>query len=276
MEIPSPILVADRFPALLDRLVDLLSDLSAEEWARPTVATGWSVKDVALHLLGDDVGILSGKRDGFSEGRWKAETWEELVALINRSNDRWLQATRRISPRLLCELLRFTGDRANALFLSLDPFALGGPVSWAGPEPAPVWLDVAREFTERWHHQQHIRDALGRPGCTEAYFLKPVLATFVRALPQTYRQVEAALGTCVRLTITGDSGGEWSVAREGATWQLYEGRSPDPQAEVELPEEVAWRLFTRGISAAQAGASSRLLGDTRLAQKALETVSILA
>ncbi len=52
-----------------------------------------------------------------------------------------------------------TGEQTNAYFQRVDPFAMGGPVSWAGPEPAPVWLDVAREFTERWHHQQHIRAA---------------------------------------------------------------------------------------------------------------------
>ena len=36
-------------------------------------------------------------------------------------------------------------------------------VNWAGPEPAPIWLDPAREYTERWVHQQHIRDAVRNP-----------------------------------------------------------------------------------------------------------------
>ncbi|HEX3202686.1 MAG TPA: hypothetical protein VHW42_12245 [Actinomycetes bacterium] len=38
------------------------------------------------------------------------------------------------------------------------------PVSWVGPDPAPNWLDVAREYSERWTHQQQIRDAAEIPG----------------------------------------------------------------------------------------------------------------
>ena len=49
------------------------------------------------------------------------------------------------------------------------------PIDWAGPEPAPIWLHVAREYTERWVHQQHIRDAVGRPGLNERRWLGPVL-----------------------------------------------------------------------------------------------------
>jgi hypothetical protein len=55
------------------------------------------------------------------------------------------------------------GPIVDAYFASLDLDSLGGPVSWAGPEAAPVWFGVAREYTERRHHQQQIRDATGRP-----------------------------------------------------------------------------------------------------------------
>jgi uncharacterized protein (TIGR03083 family) len=276
MQKPTPILVVDRFPAVLDALLDLLSGLSEEEWSRPTAAAGWSVKDIALHLLGDEISILSGKRDGFSEKSERLETWDELVAFLNTRNAAWVQAARRISPQLLCELLRFTGERANALFRSLDMDALGGAVSWAGPEPAPVWLDVAREFTERWHHQQHIRDAVGKPGCTGPFFLRPVLEAFMFGLPQAYRQVVAPEGTCVTLAIVGPSGGFWSLLREGERWQLYLGRPDQPAAEIVMPEDTAWRLFTRGLSKGQARQYARLLGDLELAEKALETVSIIA
>jgi hypothetical protein len=49
------------------------------------------------------------------------------------------------------------------MWRDLDLDALGEPVSWAGPDPAPLWLDCARDFTEYWVHQQQIRDATGRP-----------------------------------------------------------------------------------------------------------------
>ena len=53
---PEPTLVADLFPEILTELIRLLSSLSADEWQMPTACAGWSVKDVALHLLGGEVG----------------------------------------------------------------------------------------------------------------------------------------------------------------------------------------------------------------------------
>jgi hypothetical protein len=236
------------------------------------------VKDVALHLLGDDLGLLSGRRDGYSYSPrvQSFAGWDELVGGVNASNQRWVEAARGTSPRLLCDLLKFTGDQVSAYFLSLDGAAIGGPVSWAGPQPAPVWLDIAREFTERWHHQQHIREAAGKPGLMEPEYLAPVLATFAHALPRTYRQADAPEGAGVTLTITGESGGVWSILREQGAWQLYAGRPPAPQAEVILPEQAAWRLFTRGLSAENARAEAVLLGDGALGVKLFEMVSIIA
>jgi hypothetical protein len=102
MERPQPVLVVHLFPEILERLLDLLRTLSSQEWDEPTACFPWSVKDVARHLLGDDVGILSRKRDGHAMSG-DARNWEELVDLVNTSNAIWVQATRRISPRLLCD-----------------------------------------------------------------------------------------------------------------------------------------------------------------------------
>ena len=273
MKRPEPIFVADRFPEILDALLDLLAGLSATEWDAPTVCSGWSVKDVALHLLGDDVGMLSGRRDGVGGGE-RIANWPDLVAFINDQNARWVQATRRISPRLLCDFLRLTGDQVAAYFQSLDPYALGGPVAWAGPAPAPVWLDLAREYTERWHHQQQIRDAVWKPGLVQPCYFAPALDAFVRALPHTFRDVEAAEGTLVALTIAGDSGGTWFLLNEHDQWNLYLELAQQPHAEVILDQDLAWRLFTKGIGKDDAKAT--ITGDRRLGSQMLEMVSIIA
>jgi uncharacterized protein (TIGR03083 family) len=62
---PDKIIVVDRFVPLRTHLLTLLADLGEDDWARPTTAPRWSVKDIAAHLLGGDIAILSGKRDGF-------------------------------------------------------------------------------------------------------------------------------------------------------------------------------------------------------------------
>ena len=271
-----PILVSDHSPALLDALLNLLRSLTEEEWQRPVHGGEWTVKDLAQHLLGDEINILSGKRDRFSETFAPIHAWDDLIALINHRNAVWVEATRRMSLRVIMELLRITGDQANEHFRQVDPFATGGPVNWAGPDPAPAWLDVAREFTERWHHQQHIRDAVAKPGATGSEFLAPVLAAFTRALPVTFHGVNAPPGTTVTLKISGPAGSTWTVVRQTDDWRLYQGATDAPQAVVELPEDTTWRLFTKGITPAQARGKATLSGDPTLGERVLETVSILA
>jgi len=275
LEQPQPIIVVDLFPEILEALVALLSDLAAEDWARPTACSSWSVKDVALHLLGDDIHILSSRRDGHSSGA-SITNWEDLVTFVNDQNASWVQATRRMSPQVLIDLLRFTGEQVCAFFQSLDPYSVGGPVSWVGPDPAPVWLDLAREYTERWHHQQHIRDAVGRPGLKGRRYFAPVLDAFFRALPRTFRETVAADGTLVAVTVTGASGGQWFLKREGMDWRLYEAVPGEPDAEVVLSEDVAWRMFTRGLGRDEVPEQVKVVGDRSLGFKVLDTVSIIA
>ncbi len=274
MRAPGPILTAHLFPELHDGLLALLDSLSADDWARPATPR-WTVKDVALHLLGGDVGLLSRKRDGHAFSGSPIQGWDDLVALIDGLNDAWLNATRRMSPRVLCDLLRTTGPQASAYFAALDPAALGDPVDWAGPEPAPVWLDVARELTERWHHQQQIRDAVGRPGFAEPRFLAPTLDAFVRALPRALRDVPAADGTLVGLTIDGPAGARWLVRCETGRWTLHVAEGEAAVAELTLPEDDAWRLFTKGVSPDAARARGRIVGDAQLAEALLRTVAII-
>src|SRR3954471_15636896 len=64
MEHPQPVLVIDLLPDIQRGLVDLLDSLSQDDWQRPIANSTWAVKDVALHLLGGDLGNLSRRRDG--------------------------------------------------------------------------------------------------------------------------------------------------------------------------------------------------------------------
>ncbi|MGP0070607.1 MAG: maleylpyruvate isomerase family mycothiol-dependent enzyme [Bryobacteraceae bacterium] len=275
MKRPDAILVADRFAPLRKQLITLLASLGETDWDRPTAAPRWSVKDVTAHLLGGDFSILSGKRDGFHGTYVKVDDYAQLVELINRLNSEWVLAMRRMSPRLITNLLAFTGPEVESCFASLDPMMMGGPVSWAGPESAPVWFDIAREFTERWHHQQQIRDATGRAPLYDPYFLSPVLDTFVRALPHNFRNTMAPAGTTVRFEISGDAGGVWFLYREEQNWILALESSTEPAADVVLPQDTAWRLFTKGIDRQDARARAVIRGDAGLASPIFATTAII-
>jgi len=276
-----PIDVLDLFPEEREALLALLGGLSDAEWSRETICPGWTVKDIAAHLLGDDIGMLSRGRDGFSyfspqERGLDLAVWEDLLVFINRRNETWVEAARRLSPRLLVELLRWSGAATYPYFQSVDLQALGGPVSWAGPEPAPAWFHLAREFTERWLHHQQIRDALERPTLDHPRYFTPVLDCFVRALPRTFRGVDAPPGTQVRLVIPGEAGGVWDLVRAAQGWRLGKPDGGVPASVVTIKPDLAWRLFTRGVSAELAQAWVQIEGDAVLGRQVLETVSILA
>lgn len=279
MQPVGPIIVIDLFPQERRRLLDLFAGLTDEDWQRPTVCAGWTVRDIGLHLLGDDIGYLSGKRDGFSNPFFAGkdmEQWESLVRNINEANELWVRAMQRVSPALLCALLELTGKQFYEYISSLNAMAMGGPVNWAGPQDASVWLDIAREYTERWLHQQQIRDAVNRPGLKERKFFHPVLDAFVRALPHTYRDVVVTETTVVKLVVTGEAGDVWYMVGDANGWFLYKSVELQPASVVMMDQEMCWRLFTKGIDREQARAGVRIEGDEALGEKVLETVSIIA
>lgn len=268
--------VLDLFDEERAALLTMLESLRADEWGLPTICDGWSIKDLAAHIVADDLGRLSRDRDDYKASFIDASRWQQLVDAINAANERWVGAMRRLSPRVLMELLQLSGEQTRKHFRSLDLYAIGDPVSWVGPEPAPVWLDLAREYTERWAHQQQIRDAAGKPGRKERRLFAPVLDAYVRALPYTYRDVLAPVRTQVCLRITGEAGDSWTLVRSETAWDLYAGATPDADASLTLDQEAAWRLFTRGTTPEAARAWAVMGGDATLAAKALETVSVIA
>src|ERR1700753_355185 len=125
-----PIATSTLFPEVRQLLLDLLADLSPAEWDLPTTAGQWTVKDVALHILGGDLGNLARRRDHHSIPSGSLDNYSDLVAFINHINQQWVEASRRLSTRLIIDLLDHAGRQADAYFVSLDPNALGSAGKW--------------------------------------------------------------------------------------------------------------------------------------------------
>jgi len=277
---PDPVKTAHLFAPMRTELVRLLNDLPEDAWRYPTALRGWTVKDIVLHLLGDDIGLLSRRRDGFVHTDTTPENFEQLIAFINLQNDIWIRAARRISPELLISLLEVTGVQVNAWVNALDMSEAGAPVDWAGSPrgsgPAPRWLEVAREYTEYWVHHQHICDAIGETSLKERTYVAPVVDTFVRALPRAYSAVQAPLESLVKLDITGAAEVTWYMLRERGGWRLYERANLEPAVSIQLTDETMWRLFTKGINRRDAESNTTVEGNASLAEPFFSTVAIIA
>ena len=273
-----PVFVLDRFARLHTELMSLLRDLSPNDWSRPTACALWSVKDIVAHLLDSSIRRLSFGRDRLpSTPDTPISNYADLVRYLNRLNAEWVTASRRLSPQVLIDLVDFTAGQVHAFFRSLDPHSPAlFPVAWAGEDVSPNWFDIGREYTERWLHQQQIREAVGAPALTGREWLHPTLDVFVRALPFTYRQVEASPGRSVRFEILGDAGGVWTLVRGATAWELFNGSGNDPDAVVKLDQETAWKLLSKGLDQGTARTRIRIEGDHHLGGPVLGSLAVMA
>jgi len=273
-----PIYLTELFPKLDVRLIDLLNDLSTVDWRRPTVCPLWNVKDIAAHLLDTNFRRISALRDNYSGEKMEwVDSYRGLVDFLNRLNADWVKAARRLSPRILIDLLEQTGRQVYELFSSLDPDAPAlYPVAWAGEGESANWFDIAREYTEKWHHQQQIRMAVGRPGIMDRELYFPVLDTFMRALPFTYQNVNAEEGALIKFQITGEAGGVWFLLRRDRQWQLLSEATGDCISEVTIDQNIAWRLFTKGIDREKARSRIIIQGRIELGSEILGMLTVMA
>src|SRR5215467_2308671 len=198
-----PILTAHLFSKVDGLLLELLRSLTPEDWERQTVSLKWKVKDVAAHLLDTPLRGLSIGRDGYIPPAPKLDSPVALGAFINRLNQEGVTVYRRLSPAVLISLMEVACKELAEYHAGRNPHAMAPyGVSWAGEEKSANWFDTAREYTERWHHQQQIRlatDGLENPcaGIMTRELYNPVLDCFMLALPFTYRNVSAAPGTAI-------------------------------------------------------------------------------
>ncbi len=243
------------FSVLDQHLLTLLRSLSPDEWNAPTLAPLWTVKDIAAHLLDGNLRALSMLRDGYSGGSSpEINSYQDLVEYLNSLNAEWVAAMKRLSPAVIIDLLEKTGEEYIAYLHTLDPDANAVfSVAWAGEEESRNWFHIAREFTEKWHHQQQIRCAVGQEKVLYTReFVEPFLETSLRALPFHYRRVEAPAGTALAFYVTGENTKSWFLIKEKDGWFLTKHTTEPVACTVTMDVSLAWRIFTKGISPEEA------------------------
>lgn len=261
--------VVHLFPRLNASLIEVLAGLSPQQWHTKTICKKWKVKDIAAHLLDGALRRLSAGRDGYHLLAGDIISRDELLSYLNDLNADWVQAYRRVSPAILTKQLRNAQDELYEYLKDLDPDAIAiFPVSWAGEEISSNRFDVAREYTERWLHQQQIRQAVGAGSILEPYFYQPFLQICMKALVFHYRDLNFPEGTSLIVEIVGDAGGKWSIIRKGGKWQFdHSERLSD--AQVFIDQNITWMLFSKGIDIIEAGQYWQVIGDQELGRHVL-------
>jgi len=83
------------------------------------------------------------------------------------------------------------------------------------------------------------------------------------------------VGTVVRFEISGDAGGVWFLHRAEEAWNLFLHSTAEPATNVVLPQDTAWRLFTKGIDREKARSLALIEGKADLARPIFAATAII-
>ncbi|TVP43411.1 MAG: hypothetical protein EA350_13755 [Gemmatimonadales bacterium] len=277
MNAPGPVDTAELFRPLLAQLIDLLRGLPPEAWHFPAVGDSWRVRDVVAHLIDGDLRRISAQRDGHAPPPpHPINGYRDLVDHLDSLNREWVVAFHRLSPAVLVALAEWSGAEVAAVMEGLNPQGPAlYPVAWAGEGRSQNWMDVGREFTEKWHHQQQIRVAVAAPLLLEATWTTPLFRLSMRALPPAFEKRDAPVGTAVSVVVEGEGGGAWSVVREVGGWLLREGMASAPRTVLRLSADNGWRWLYNALPPDAAMERVQIAGDPHWARVVLSARSVM-
>ena len=278
MNKPKQLHLAHLLSTIDQKLFEVLESLSETDWNRQTIAPKWTIKDIAVHLLDGNLRTLSMLRDNYyGEQAPSDSSYEGMVNYLNELNADWVNATRRLSPSVIIDLLKQSGLQYTTYLTSLDPNEVATfSVAWAGESQSKNWFHIAREYTEKWHHQQQIRSAIGeeRELLHDQYY-HPYLDTSVRGLPHHYRDVIGQVKDVIKFVFTGNSKNVWYL-RFTQKWELLIDTELQPNCEVIIEDSTAWRIFTKGISREEAIKKSTVIGKRDIGLKIFDMTAVMA
>jgi uncharacterized protein (TIGR03083 family) len=230
------------------RLGELLAGLDPADWQRPSPCPGWTVLGLCAHLVGDDLGFLARHRDGYL-GTPGPENASEagFTQWLDDLQAQWVEAARRMSPRVVTDLLSWSGPQVAETIRGEDPRARTASVGWAATGPVPVWLDHVRELSEYWIHRQQLLQALGQPSDLRADLAGPVLDGLRYAYPFRLGKVRGQSGDTVTIAVSGPVARTWFLVAAASGWEFSGRPGKRGIASMSMTTEQAWRLLTSNL-----------------------------
>jgi uncharacterized protein (TIGR03083 family) len=261
-----------------DALLELLRTLSSDDWERPTECPAWNVKGLALHILGDDLSLLTRQRDASTDSLtlFAADhPGMDFRSLLDGFNEQWVTASQFLSTDLVIELLRLVGDWSEAFYrevgletVSSEPVGL-----FAETNPSPYWQVISREYLERFVHQSQIRRAV-RASELSGEIVTWAATVIVHILAAWMADYAPATGATIAIDY-GPPVGTWSWERTANRWVVREGGTGGEAARVTIAPTATVAFLSRGMSPKDAAAALTVSGDEALARGAIDVVAPL-
>ncbi len=259
-------------------LLELLRAMSAEDWERSTECPAWNVKGIALHILGDDLSLLTRQRDASIDSLTLFaidHPGMSFRSLLDGFNEQWVTAARFLSNELVIEMLGLVGDWSETFYCNVDLETTSRePVGFfAETEPSPYWQVIAREYVERFTHQSQIRRAVGAPELG-GELTTSAARVIVHVLAAWMRNYEPTAGAAIALDF--GTVGAWTVERETDRWAVLEGSADrTATARISVSPSDAVAMLSRGIAHDEVVGRLTITGDATLASGALDIIAPL-
>jgi uncharacterized protein (TIGR03084 family) len=142
--------IFDDLTAEQDRLEEVLSGLSASQWASPSAAAGWSVADVVLHLAQSEEGVVASVT-----GRGRDLRPDRGRSVDEAMGDRVREE--RAAPEEVFRRWREARRAAVSALRAADPAV---PLTWVEAPLKPATLATTR-LAEHWAHGLDVTGPLG-------------------------------------------------------------------------------------------------------------------
>jgi hypothetical protein len=270
----TPLDVTPRLQPERASLLTLLGRMSPSDWERPTECPAWNVKGIALHILGDDLSLLTRQRDASTNSLLLyAQDHPGLGVrdLLDGFNEQWVTAASFLSSKLVIELLRLVGEWSDTFYCEVGLQTVSQePVGFfATDQPSPYWQVIAREYVERVVHQSQIRRAVGAPEI-DAELLTTAARVVVYSLAAWMREHAPPTGSMIGIDL--GPAGAFTWRREPDHWSVDDGADRSTNALLTVAPERGARFVSRGLTRRGVEDALTVSGDGTLARGALETI----
>jgi uncharacterized protein (TIGR03084 family) len=193
--------IFDDLSAEQERLAQILSGLTDEQWLSESGAAGWTVADVVLHLAQSEEGAVTSADGGSFSSGGNVDDWAAARVDAERS-----------SPSVV--FARWQQARASAL-AALRAAPADEPLQWVVTAMKPATLATTR-LAEHWAHGLDITEPLGID-FPDTDRLRHIAWLAVRTLPYALARSGVTGGGPVRVSLTAPSGSsEWSFGPDDA------------------------------------------------------------
>jgi hypothetical protein len=68
----------------------------------------------------------------------------------------------------------------------------------------------------------------------------------------------------------------WTLRRLGGAWSLWSATDLDARTAISIPADIAWRIWTKGMTPDEAQAKIQVRGDETMAWPMMSFVAIMA